>query len=190
VSSAPFDLETTNIVILNNGCSLYANDTYATGAPYYYPVKVTLRNAGTLSVGPFYVKLEIYWINGSLVETTQEILVSGLSTGESTIVNFTSLFNPSQKGLYRLTATADSRNDLVEGSEDNNVMMLSNTLVLAMGDISGNRLVNIIDAVAVAQAWGSEPEDGHWNIKADLNHDGIVNILDGTRLSVHWGETT
>jgi hypothetical protein len=190
VSSGAFDIETTNIVIIDNGCNVYANDTYATGVPYYYPVTVTVHNAGTQSVGSFYVKLEIYWINGSLVEATQEIPVSGLSAGESKIVNFTSLFRPIHKGLYRLTATADSRNDVVEGNEGNNVMILSNTPVVAMGDINGNGLVNIFDAVVVAQAYSSTPTDGHWNIKADLNHDGTINILDGTILSLHWGETT
>lgn len=46
------------------------------------------------------------------------------------------------------------------------------------GDINGDGVVNVLDAIALAKAFGSTPQDGNWNPRADLNSDGIVNMLD------------
>jgi hypothetical protein len=189
VGSCPFDVETTNINIVDHGCNLYKNDTYANGTAYYYPVEVTISNSGTQSVGSFYVKLEVYWTDGSLVETTQEIYVSGLTSGATLVINFTVTFHPLNKGLYRLTATVDSRNEITEGDETNNVLVRTNLPVRAFGDVNGNGQVNIFDAVILAKAWNASPADPRWDIRADLDHDGTITILDATRLSLHWGET-
>jgi hypothetical protein len=180
------DLTVVSINILDQGCNIYANATY-TGGDYYYPVEVTIQNTGTSAAGAFYVELEMYWINGSLLEDSVEILVSSLAAGANTTVNFTSLFHPTHTGLYRLTATADSQNNVIETSEANNTLTEDNIPVTVTGDINGDSVVNILDAVIVAQAWNSTPSDSWWNINADLNHDGEINILDGVSLSIHWG---
>jgi len=182
------DLTVTSISILDLGCSIYANNTYTGGSEYYYPVEIIIYNYGASAAGQFYVKLEMYWIDGSLLEDSAEILVAGLSPGASTTVNFTSLFHPTHTGLYRLTATADSRNNITETSEANNTLTEDNIFVTVMGDISGDSSVNILDAVIVALAWNSTPSDPWWTIYADLNHDNEVNILDGVTLSLHWGQ--
>jgi hypothetical protein len=183
------DLTVTSINVLDHGCSIYANDTYVNGTTYYYPVEVTIRNGGTIAAGQFYVKLEVYWVNGSLSEASAEILVSGLAAGTSTTVNFTSLFHPMHTGHYRLTATVDSRNNITESDETNNTLILSDIPVTAMGDVNGDGVVNILDAVIIALAWDAYPTSPQWNICADINHDGHIDILDGVRIGLHWGET-
>ena len=183
------DLTITGINIINHGCSLYKNDTYGNGAPYYYPVEVTISNLGSLTAGAFYVKLEAYWIDGSVSESLMEMSVANLAAGNSLIVNFTSLFHPMQTGYYRLTATADSRNNIEEPYETNNALTLGNVRVTVMGDLNGDGVVNIIDGTLMALAWQGTPGSIQWNIKADINHDGVVDIVDGTRIGLHWGET-
>jgi hypothetical protein len=51
------------------------------------------------------------------------------------------------------------------------------------GDINGDGAVNVLDAIALAKAFGSTPQDSNWNPRADLNSDGIVNILDALILA-------
>jgi hypothetical protein len=188
VSGGYPDLETTSVNVLDHGCSIYAGDTYVNGSEYYYPTEVTIHNAGVTAAGPFYVRLDVYWINGSLSENTTEMLVSGLAEGASITVNFTALFRPLHTGYYRLTATADSRNQVVEADETNNIFVLDNVPVAVIGDVNGDKEVNILDGVTLSLAWAATPSNPRWNIKADINHDEHVDILDAARASLHWGE--
>jgi hypothetical protein len=184
-----FDLIVTNIHVVDNNCSLYSNSTCSDGTPYYYPVEVTVQNTGIDTTGQFYVKLEVYWINGSGVEASQELQVPSLSAGGSTKINFTSLFHPIQNGPYQVTATVDSRNEVSESNETNNVLSKQNINVTMAGNINGDGTVNLFDAIVISVSWGAKLGDPQWNVKADLNHDGVVDILDATLLSLHWGES-
>jgi hypothetical protein len=183
------DLIVTGINVLNLGCSLYKNDTYANGTTYFYPVEVAIQNIGNISADGFYVKLEVYWVTGSLLEGSQEIFIANLNEGATTVANFTGLFHPMQTGYYRLTATVDSRANISESNETNNVRLLDNVKVTVIGDLNGDSVVDILDGVRISLAWDSTPIAGWWNIKADLNHNDEVSILDAARASLHWGET-
>jgi len=183
------DLVVDSIVIDDKGCSIYANDTYANDTAYYYPVEVTVRNTGTVAANQFHVRLEVYWISGSITEASQEIIVYGLGAGASTTVNFTSLFHPIHTGYYRLTAIVDSQNEVVESNETNNSYSFFDVFVTIVGDINGDREVNILDAVTIALAWNTIPMDPYWNIRADINHDGAVDVLDADRIEIRWRES-
>ena len=183
------DLSVTDITILDQGCSIYKNQTHANGSSYYYPVEVTIYNDGDLVADGFYVNLEVYWINGSLTETSEEMYVADLAVGTGLVVNFTNLFHPMHTGRYRLIATVDSQSNVTEGDETNNTLQLDNIPVTVMGDISGDGVVDVSDAVIIALAWGATPADPQWNIKADVNNDKEINILDAARLTLHWGQT-
>jgi len=185
------DLTVTSITIDDLGCQIYKDDTYANGSTYYYPMEVQIHNTGTLDAGYFFVKLEVYAYNGSFIEATQEINVTvGLGAGLSTVVNFTSLFHPTTTGMYKLTATVDSQNNVVEDNEANNVLIKDSVPVTVMGDVDGDGTVNILDGVVVSQAWAGTPGAEQWNIKADVNHDSAIDVFDATRLGLHWGETS
>ncbi|HUW56795.1 MAG TPA: Ig-like domain-containing protein, partial [Planctomycetota bacterium] len=56
-----------------------------------------------------------------------------------------------------------------------------------IGDCSGDGKVNIFDAFAFNQAWGSHTGDANYNPKADFTGDGNVNIFDAFQLNSHWG---
>ena len=52
---------------------------------------------------------------------------------------------------------------------------------------SGTYSVNILDAIKIAQAFGSQLGSPNWNPKADFNGDNRVNILDAIILSANFG---
>jgi PKD repeat protein len=82
-----------------------------------------------------------------------------------------------------------------EGSVTYTVTVKNSTLI---GDINGDGIVNILDAILLADAFGShcanydyqgEPASPNWNPNADLNGDGVVNILDMIILASHFGQS-
>jgi hypothetical protein len=50
--------------------------------------------------------------------------------------------------------------------------------------------VDIRDITIVAIAYQSIPGDPYWNASADLDGNGIVNIIDLTRIAIDYGKTT
>jgi len=62
------------------------------------------------------------------------------------------------------------------------------TIPTLVGDINGDTMVDIFDAVELAKAFGATPDLPHWNASADLNHDDIVDIFDAILLGKHFGE--
>jgi hypothetical protein len=58
--------------------------------------------------------------------------------------------------------------------------------LFTMGDINGDGIVDIYDAILLANAYGSRPGKPNWNPNADLNGDGVVDIYDAIILSNHY----
>jgi transglutaminase-like putative cysteine protease len=58
-----------------------------------------------------------------------------------------------------------------------------------LGDLSGDGVVNIIDAAIVAKAYRSRPNDTNWNRSADVNKDDTVNIIDISIVAREFGKT-
>jgi hypothetical protein len=168
--------------------SIYANDSYANLTQYYYPVNVTIENTGTLSTGSFKVKLEVFF--DLTLEASTELVVSDLAGSSSEEITFTTLFCPTKTGdpgRYSLKATVDSENAVVEDNEGNNGLTKNDFMVTIMGDVNGDKKVNILDGVKIALAWSGTPGSAQWNVAADLNHDNVINLLDGIRTSLNWG---
>jgi len=57
-----------------------------------------------------------------------------------------------------------------------------------MGDINGDGIINILDILIAATAFGSMPGDPNWNPEVDLDNNGLINILDIVQIAVHFGE--
>lgn len=57
------------------------------------------------------------------------------------------------------------------------------------GDINHDGTVDVLDAILLISAWGSQPGDSNWNPHADLNKDGVINILDAIVISYNYGKT-
>jgi len=65
-------------------------------------------------------------------------------------------------------------------------------------DVNGDGIVDIVDVVIVALAFGSEAEDDpltpwdetlRWNPDADINNDGLVDIVDLVIIGTNFGKT-
>lgn len=58
-----------------------------------------------------------------------------------------------------------------------------------IGDVNGDGIVDVLDAILLSNAYNATPGDDNWNPNADLNDDLIVDILDAIVLANHFGET-
>jgi len=187
VSSENTNLVVDSIMVDNQGCSFYANDTYVNGTPYYIPVQVTVENVGDNPAGQFNVSLENYWTSGGQAENLLKLTVSDLDVGENVTLTFG--WRPTHTRHYNLTATVDCEDDVEEDNEDDNNLSKPNLPVTVTGDVNSDGTVNIFDAVVTGLAWGSNPGSVNWDTRADINHDSQVNILDAVRIGLHWSET-
>lgn len=59
---------------------------------------------------------------------------------------------------------------------------------LVRGDINKDGVVDIFDAIMLANAWNSTPGSPEWNPNADINNDNIVDIFDAIILSKDFGK--
>jgi predicted acylesterase/phospholipase RssA len=92
------------------------------------------------------------------------------------------------RGNYRISSAVAPI--LGEIDTDDNILVDGWVLVTIPGDIAveyGN--VDIMDIVTVAVAFNSKPNDLNWNMLADINNDGIVDIFDIVVVALHFGET-
>ncbi len=69
----------------------------------------------------------------------------------------------------------------VDGSFSNGRMIL--------GDLNGDGVVNLKDAMAAAHAFGSSSGDPNWNPDADLDGNGTINVIDLILLAINFGRT-
>ena len=56
------------------------------------------------------------------------------------------------------------------------------------GDINGDGIVDIYDAIILANAFNSKPGSSNWNPNADINHDGSVDIYDAIILASNFNK--
>ncbi len=60
---------------------------------------------------------------------------------------------------------------------------------LIPGDLNGDGVVNITDAIMASAAFGSVTGDLNYNPLADMNSDGKVDIFDMLMLAMNFGQT-
>ena len=57
------------------------------------------------------------------------------------------------------------------------------------GDINGDGVVDISDAILASHAFGSSTGNADYNSAADLNSDGYIDIFDMLMLAKNFGRT-
>jgi hypothetical protein len=64
---------------------------------------------------------------------------------------------------------------------------LMNPYVL-LGDVNSDGVVDIRDIAIFGKAFGFYPGHPRWNPAADLDGNGIINILDGVKIAKNFGK--
>lgn len=63
-------------------------------------------------------------------------------------------------------------------------------LISPTGDLNGDKIIDIYDAILFAKAFGSVPTSSNWNPKSDLNSDDLIDIFDALILASNFGGPT
>jgi hypothetical protein len=75
-----------------------------------------------------------------------------------------------------------------ETDVDNNNMTDGTVTVTIVGDINGDGIVDIYDAILLSASFNGNPSATNWNPNADLNCDGIVDIFDAILLANNFNK--
>ena len=124
----------------------------------------------------------------------QTILVTSLPSCESRTIAFRWNTSAWAYGNYTLGATAAPITD--EINMENNIFSGSWVMVTIPGDVKGDRIVNVLDLISVANHLGHTSGDGHtpftpdWYkcMNTDIKEDGAHNVLDLILCANHLGE--
>jgi parallel beta-helix repeat protein len=94
------------------------------------------------------------------------------------------------KGPYQNETGIDGIGDTPYGIDESNIdhYPLMHLWVRLPGDINGDGIVDIYDAILLANAYNSTPGIANWNPNADVNGDSIVDIYDAIILASHYNQ--
>jgi len=151
------------------------------GQGYNLFLDVTIINEGSYTETSTFTLYANITVIGSL---TFNNLLSG------TLAVFTFAWNTSGsvKGNYTISAVADTVPD--ESDTDDNGLVDGWVIVAIIGDVNGDKIVDVFDLIKVAIAFGSKPGDPSWNPNTDLKEDNLIDVFDLIRVAIHFGETT
>lgn len=142
------------------------------------PIDVTVMNYGTYSE-TFNVTI---YANTTLVATQVVVLANGSSSTVVCTWNTTGF----AEGNYTITAYAEPVQNETYAAD--NVATGGNIIVTIPGDINGDFIVNIYDAILVAGHFNQTPLNPLWNANVDINSDSIINIFDAIILAAHFND--
>jgi len=142
-------------------------------------INVTIANQGVFT--------EIFNVTVYANSTSIASQAGTLTSGNSTTVTFTWNTTGFAKGYYTIKATADT----VPGETDttDNTYTFGTVVVSIIGDVNGDKIVDVFDLIKVGIAFGSKPGDAEWNPNADLREDNLIDVYDLIRVAIHFGET-
>ena len=151
-----------------------------TGIGYPVKINITLSNLGDF---PECFNVTVY-ANTTVIQT---ILVMNVSSTKVVTIIVEWDNAGFAKGNYAVSAYAWP----VPGETETTDNTFTNGIVYIgiPGDINGDGIVDIFDAVLLAAAAGSMPGSPNWNPNADINNDNIVDIFDAVILAAHAGQT-
>jgi hypothetical protein len=156
------------------------------------PIRTVVGQGYNLSVG---VTVKDYGVYSETFNVTAYANATALGTQTVTLASaekadllFTNSTASMAKGKYTLNATASPVPG--ETNTTDNTLVDGQLTVAIPGDINGDGVVDIYDAILLAAAYGSTPGTPNWNPNADINGDGIVDIYDAVILAGNFGQTS
>ncbi len=137
-------------------------------------------------------------VSGTFTVDTTTKTLSG--TTSVTVVNSTSGATIASKtfSINLSFGTSDIVNFALEVPAASLKLAVSCTVTVATGaaictvsrssDLNGDGVVNIMDLIIAASAFGSVQGSPRFNPAADVNGDGVVNIFDISTIAAHFGQ--
>jgi hypothetical protein len=175
--------DTVGIWVVNNVHDVWIPDLdeqkTVSGQGSLVPCNVTVVNKGSYSET---INVTLY-VNSTLVQT---ITIVNLSSNGITTTQFVWNTTEFAKGNYTISAYACP----VLGETDTSDNMLADGMVAVTipGDLNGNFIVDIYDAIILANAYNSHSISPNWSPNADINGNGIVDIYDAIILANHFNQ--
>jgi hypothetical protein len=148
------------------------------GQGYDLGVTVKVGNCGVFS--------ETFSVTAYMNTTVLGFQTVTLSSGTKADILFVKSSLSFSKGNYTLNASVS----LVSGETeiDDNTLADGWVIITTPGDIQGDFVVDIYDAISLAKVFGSVPTSLRWDSNADINNDSNVDIYDAIILANHFSQ--
>ena len=180
----PWDSHDIGVTYIGNVWEIYF--------PPIIPLKTVVGLGFRLYINVFVMNYGAYsevfnvtvYANTTAIDTITNIT---LASRNSVILNFTWYTSGFAKGNYTISAYASPVPDETDTAD--NTLIDGWVFVAMPGDVNGDGIVNIIDIVRVALAFGAVPANPNWDPNADINGDKVINIVDIVIVALHFGET-
>jgi hypothetical protein len=141
-------------------------------------VTVVIKNQGSY---PEIFNMTIY-VDTTVIGTFEEV---NLPSGNSAVINFAWNTSDFAMGSHILNASVWRVPGEIDTSDNIQYQWI---LVTGPGDINGDFVVDIYDAIILANAYNSKPGGQYWNPNADINGDNIVDIYDAIIMANHYNQ--
>ena len=134
--------------------------------------------------------------NGDFTETfnvTFRLNATDISTRELTLLSgeYTSTiftWNTASSGYGTYVPSAYAWPVVNETNTADNTKIGASITLTIVGDINGDGIVDIYDAILLSNSFNGNPSATNWNPNADLNCDGIVDIFDAILLANNFSK--
>jgi len=91
------------------------------------------------------------------------------------------------RAQYVISTTANTVSGEPD-TTDNTLIYARKVAITVAGDVNGDGVVDIYDAIALANAYSAVPTGQNWNANADINSDNIIDIYDAIILANNYGK--
>jgi len=142
-------------------------------------ISITLQNQGSYEE-TFNVTIRV---NSTIIDEIMDVALS--NSNSTTIVK---PWNSTDFGYGNYTVSTCIEPVSGETNIGNNNRTSDSFHIGILGDINGDSIVDIFDAILLSKAYNSVPTSSNWNPNTDLKDDGIVDLFDAIILSNHYGE--
>ena len=170
--------KTVNIAIIHDIAALKIDCITTIYDNWIVYVKVTVKNKGTI---PENFNLTLYCNNTQVlqelinldIQQTAELTLEWNTTGIEILSH------------YFLKVQLDVLEN--ETNIEDNLIVFGPINVFKLGDVNGDRVIDIYDVTSVCVTYGRSEQDSNWIVLTDLVRDGIIDIYDVVTVCVLYG---
>lgn len=149
------------------------------GQNYTLTIDVTIFNYGQYSED---INTTLF-VNELATATQYNVILESRNA-----ITLTFAWNTSGIEYGNYTISAHSWPVLNETYISDNIFVAGNIVVTIPGDVNGNFVVDIFDAILLSGHYNQTPINPLWNANIDINSDNIVDIFDAIILANHYGQ--